>query len=292
MLDLALAGERRSIVVVGTAKNAGKTVTFNALRAAALRRGITGAVSSIGRDGEPGDALDGRAKPRVRLESGTIVALPRALVPASPALHILDLGEASALGSIVFARVMQPLTCEIGGPPSARGLRATIDRLCELAAAPAFIDGAIDRIAPLAGGDDAIVVATGAASGATIEAVAAVARDTVRRLSLPGREPASERAQVIAIDGALDALDVERLMAGAHGATVVLADPTRIAVRGKLLENFMAAFDLRCEKPLHLVAVTTSSVGPGSTLDPRRLLDAVARATGLPAFDVVAELVA
>lgn len=292
LLDVALAGGTRSVVVAGTAKNTGKTVTFNALRAAARRRGIVGAVTSIGRDGEAADALDGGTKPRVLLEAGTIVALPHDLVPRSPGLEILGLGEASALGRIVFARVRVATTCEIGGPPTARGMRATIDRLRSLCAGPVFVDGAIDRIAALAGGDDGIVLATGAASGAGVAAVAAIARDTVLRLSLPGRDPANERARVVKIAGALDARDVEALFAEERDATIVVDDPTRIAVRGKLFERLAGAFDLRCEHPLRIVACTTSSVGRDGSLDPRELVSAVARATDRPTFDVVAGLAA
>jgi hypothetical protein len=282
----------RSVIVVGTAKNAGKTTTFNALRAVAARRGVAIAVTSIGRDGEPSDALDAEPKPRVRLAPGTIVALPAGLVPRSPALAILDAGAASALGTTVFARAVLPTTCEIAGPPTARAMRATIERLRALASGPVFVDGAIDRVAALAGGDDAVILATGAASGATLARVAAIAADAVARLMLPGRDPARERERVILVTGALDALDAEELLADARGATVVVEDPTRVAVRGALFAKLRAAVDLRCVRPLRVVACTTSPVGRDASLAPRALVEAVARATGLPTFDVVADLAA
>jgi hypothetical protein len=280
----------RSVVVVGTAKNAGKTTTFNALRAVAQRRGVPIGVTSIGRDGEPTDALDAQPKPRVRLSPGTLVALPAGLVPRTPALVILDSGATGALGTTVFARVVMPTSCEIAGPPTARGMRATIDRLRTLGVGPVFVDGAIDRVAPLAGGDDAVIVATGAASGATIARVAAIAAETIARLSVPGRDPGHERDRVVRIDGALDTRDAEALLAEASGATVVIEDPTRIAVRGALFAKLRASVDLRCERPLRVVACTTSPVGRESSLSPRPLLEAVARATALPTFDVVADL--
>ncbi|HEY6235509.1 MAG TPA: hypothetical protein VIW69_10445 [Candidatus Elarobacter sp.] len=279
-------------MVVGTAKNAGKTTTFNALRAVAARHGVAIAVTSIGRDGEPSDALDAEPKPRVRLVAGTIVALPAGLAPRSPALAILDAGAESALGTMVFARVMLPTTCEIGGPPTARAMRATIERLRSLADGPVFVDGAIDRVAALAGGDDAVIVATGAASGATIARVAAVAADTVARLMLPGRDAAHERERVVVVTGALDARNAEDLIADARGATVVVEDPTRIVVHGALFTKLRAAVDLRCMRPLRVVACTTSPVGRDVALAPRALVEAVACATGLPTFDVVADLAA
>ncbi|HYW53286.1 MAG TPA: hypothetical protein VE826_04900 [Dongiaceae bacterium] len=278
--------------MVGTAKNAGKTTAFNALRAVARRRGTPVAVTSIGRDGEPSDALDSEPKPRVRLTAGTLVALPAGLLPRSPALEILGTGAESALGRIVFARVVLPVTCEIAGPPAARAMRATIDRLRALGDGVVLVDGAIDRVAALAGGDDAVIVATGAASGATVARAAAVAADTVARLTLPGRDPSRERARVVHVAGALDTRDAEDLLADARGATVVVEDPTRIAVRGALFAKLREAVDLRCERPLRVVACTTSPVGRETTLSPRALVEAVARATGLPAFDVVADLAA
>lgn len=280
------------MIVVGTAKNAGKTTAFNALRAVAHRRGVAIAVTSIGRDGEPSDALDAEPKPRVRLAPGTLVALAANLVPRSPALAIVECGAQGALGATVFARAVLPTTCEIAGPPTARAMRATIDRLRELGGGPVLVDGAIDRVAPLAGGGDAVIVATGAASGATVARVAAVAADAIARLTLPGRDPLRERARVVTVEGALDARDAEDLIANAAGATVVVADPTRIAVRGGLFAALRAAVDLRCERPLRVVACTTSPVGRDTSLPPRALVDAVARATGLPTFDVVADLAA
>jgi hypothetical protein len=292
LLDVVLGAATESIVVAGTAKNVGKTVTFNALRAAARVRGILGGVTSIGRDGEAADALDGGSKPRVRLDPGTVVALPRALVPASPALEIVDIGERSALGTIVFARVRTALSCEIGGPPTARGVRATIDRLRVLADGPVFVDGALDRLAPLAGGDDAVVVATGAQSGASVEAVAALVGEVVARLSIPGRDPAREAARVVRLAGALDARVAEELVTVGGPLTVVVDDPTRVVVRGKLFARLTARVDLRCEHPIRVVACTTSSLGRNIALDPRALVRAVAAATRRPTFDVLAGLVA
>ncbi|MDB5039836.1 MAG: hypothetical protein JWN27_562, partial [Candidatus Eremiobacteraeota bacterium] len=186
--------------------------------------------------------------------------------------------------------VVLPTTCEIAGPPTARAMRATIDTLRALCGGPVLVDGAIDRVAPLAGGDDAVIVATGAASGATVARVAAVAAELVARLTLPGRDPRRERERVVRISGALDAGDAEALLADEAGSTVVVDDPTRIAVRGALFAKLRAAVDLRCERPLRVVACTTSPVGRDSSLAPRALVDAVARATGLPTFDVVADL--
>ena len=59
-----------------------------------------------------------------------------------------------------------------------------------------------------------------------------------------------------------------------------------------MFARLRATVDLRCERPLRVVACTTSPVGRDATLPARELVEAVARATGLPAFDVVADLAA
>jgi hypothetical protein len=167
-------------------------------------------------------------------------------------------------------------------------MRATIVRLHDLCAGPVFVDGALDRMAALGGGDEAVILATGAASGATIAAVAAAAADAVLRLRTPGRDLARERATVVRLDGALGAREAEQLLADARGATVVVDDPTRITIRGAQLRALVAAVDLRCERPLRVVACTTSPVDRGVRFDARALVAAVAAATAVPTFDLVA----
>jgi hypothetical protein len=89
------------------------------------------------------------------------------------------------------------------------------------------------------------------------------------------------------VPAALDALMAEALLAHAP-QTVVVADPTRIAVKGRLFARLARHVVLRCERALRVVACTTSPDGPGGGLDPVALVRAVARATSLPAYDVLA----
>jgi uncharacterized NAD-dependent epimerase/dehydratase family protein len=284
-----------SIAVVGTAKNVGKTVTTRALVRSFVDRGAHVGLTSIGRDGEVGDALDGAAKPRLFVRAGTLVATAREVLPRSPGCEILETIGESALGSIAIVRVLHAAFFEVAGPPTATGLRDVVARLVAHGAAPAIVDGAIDRIAALAGGEDAIVVATGAESGTTVDAVARVAADLVARLQLRRYDRAQDddtAGNVVRIDGALDSLRADALFAEASGCVVVVRDPTRVLVRGRTFERLRTHVDLRCERPLRVVACTTSSVARGHALDPHRLVSAVAERTGLPTFDVLAGLAA
>ncbi|MBV9103667.1 MAG: hypothetical protein JO060_08750 [Candidatus Eremiobacteraeota bacterium] len=157
----ARAAAKRSIVVVGTAKNVGKTVTVTAMAEALERRAEAFGLCSIGHDGESLDVLEGTAKPRVFLRAGAFFVTARALLPAHPATEILEMpGEDSALGPIVVARVRTAGFFEIAGPPSAAALRRMIQRLFAHGAVTVLVDGAIDRIAAVRS-EDAIVIATG-----------------------------------------------------------------------------------------------------------------------------------
>ncbi|HEY1727008.1 MAG TPA: hypothetical protein VGG22_01355 [Candidatus Baltobacteraceae bacterium] len=162
----------RSLIVVGTAKNVGKTTTVTSLLRVADSRDLRIGLTSIGRDGEAFDAVDEAPKPRIFVEAGTIVAAGRALVPQPRTIEILDEHERSALGPIVFYRTNIPQYVEISGAPTARGMRSVIERLVHLGVDRVIVDGAIDRVAVVATGFDPLFVATGMALASTIEGVA------------------------------------------------------------------------------------------------------------------------
>jgi hypothetical protein len=170
---------KRSVIVVGTAKNVGKTTTVTALLQIAHVRGLRIGLTSIGRDGEAFDAVDEAPKPRIFVEAGTIVAAGRALLPHARSIEILDERERSALGPIVFYRTNVPQYVEISGAPTARGMRSVIERLMRIGVDRVIVDGAIDRVAVVATGTDPVIVATGMAFAPTIEAVADATKDFI-----------------------------------------------------------------------------------------------------------------
>lgn len=172
----------RSVIVVGTAKNVGKTTTVASLLRVAEARGLQVGLTSIGRDGEAFDAVDDTPKPRIFVEAGTIVAAGRALLPHPRSIDVLAEHERSALGPIVFYKTKIPQHVEISGAPTARGMRSVIDRLVDFGVDRVIVDGAIDRVAVVATGDDPIVVATGIALAAEIDVVARRTQQFIARL--------------------------------------------------------------------------------------------------------------
>jgi hypothetical protein len=59
-------------------------------------------------------------------------------------------------------------------------------------------------------------------------------------------------------------------------------------IAGRDFLQLAGRIPLRCERPLHVVAVTVAPIGRERDFDPDAFREAVARATGLPVFDVYA----
>lgn len=286
LLDLARTNGRRAVFVVGTGKNVGKTVVVRALVERAADCGLRLALASVGRDGESADVLDAFPKPRFFLRPGTIVATARDVLPRFPATELLEVTRLqSAAGVIVYGRVREAGYYELAGPPTASGIRHVVEALAALGCDQIIVDGAVDRLAALAGSDGAVVVATGAADAATpAEAVEAV-RALVAKLRIPRFDP---DAPWVKIEGALDAASAARIVAQAEGRQIVVRDPTQIAISGKAFLGIAKRLQLRCERPLDIVAVTVASIGRERYFEPREFARAIAQATHLPVFDLYA----
>jgi hypothetical protein len=285
LLALLRASGKRSFFVVGIGKNVGKTVTTRAIYEAAGDAALAVGMTSIGRDGEAVDAGDAAPKPRLWLRPGTAIATARSVLPRSPASHIVAVEDLqTAAGPLVLARVLQPAYYELVGPPTASGVRRTVDALLALADV-ALVDGAVDRVAALAGGDDAVVVACGAAAAETMQEAVDEIRALVERLAV---ERYREDRDALHVEGALTAAKAAELIAAGEARQVVVRDPTQIALTGKAAVQALRRLQVRCERPLHVVAATVASIGRKCTFEPRAFARAVGDATGLPTFDVYA----
>ncbi len=285
LLDLALATGAGTIFVVGTGRNVGKTTALRAAYEAAWRRGLRAGVASIGRDSEGSELAPSQQKPRILLHSGTVFATARASLPRSPASEILKLSRLhGAAGPLLYARAISDAVYELVGPPTASGVREIVGELrsyCELT----IVDGAVDRVAALAGMGGAIVVACGAAAGGTLQEAVDDVAGLVARLRVRAHDP---NAAAIHVEGALTASQVAAFVAARETREIVVGDPTQIALSGKAATLALARLNLRCLRPLRPIAATVASIGPQRSFEPRAFARAVAAATGLPALDVYA----
>ncbi|MDO4545942.1 MAG: hypothetical protein Q4C25_07275 [Bacillota bacterium] len=208
-----LSQKYKTISIVGMAKNAGKTTALNYLIEEAMDEGITLGVTSTGRDGESTDLVTGTDKPRVFLETDTIVSVPTQLYELADAgLEILRMTEyGSSIGQIMLCRVVSSGYVQIAGPV----INASHERMCremlELGADLVLIDGAIDRKSIAAPGtSDAIILSTGAVLSRNRKKVIEETAHTVGLYRLPCLEDGEcrdiieqhlEREQLLIIRG-------------------------------------------------------------------------------------------
>ena len=285
ILDLAEAARARCVFIVGIGKNVGKTVTARSIYEAASSRGRCTGIASVGRDGEAVDVADNVPKPRLYLHPGTVLATAREALPRSPAVQVLAVSSLqTAAGPLLYGRAMAGANYELIGPPSASGVRDVVSWLtqrCDIV----VVDGAIDRVAALAGTLGAIVVAAGAsAAGTPAEAADAIGALT-QRLTVPVYDP---RDDALHVEGALMPSRIAQLIAAREERQVVVRDPTQIALTGRASAHVFAHLRIRCVRPLTVIAATVASIGRERSFEPRAFGQAVARATGLPTFDVYA----
>lgn len=178
LAGLVIESGVRSLAVVGTAKNVGKTVTMNYLASELYARGICVGLVSSGRDGETTDSFTGEPKPSITPPEGSWVATAEGVIGSSGGfMEIADVSEnAGLLGRLVLGRVREPSPVELVGPQNAVELASVVKRLRSLGAQVVLVDGALDRAAAASPRvTDAAILATGASAGTNLAEIAETA---------------------------------------------------------------------------------------------------------------------
>ncbi len=315
-----LVAATRRLALVGLAKNTGKTETLAAILAEHAVAGRRVGVTSIGRDGEERDVIDGRiVKPRIRLVRGSLVATTDALLHASMIPHerLLRTGVRTPLGEVIVGELHEQGTIEVAGPSAAADVQAVSEAMAELGAEQVLIDGAIDRRAASSPAvADGLVMATGAVLSEDIEQVVALTTAAVELVrlpqarTLPGEEgkrivPARQlvlsgeppeiaellrtRAQesTLVVHGALGErflqglLDARRERAGRE-LRIVVGDPTKVFLSGRAPSWYRRqGIAIEVLRTIELKAITVNPVAPQSHhFDSERLRALIEEAVG------------
>lgn len=228
-----LAQKYKRISIVGMAKNAGKTTALNYLIEEAMDEGLTLGITSTGRDGESTDVVTGTEKPKVFLDTGTIVSVPTQLYDMADAgLEIMKMTDySSSLGQIMLCRVADSGYVQIAGPVINSQHMDMCEEMLALGADMVLIDGAIDRKSIAApDSSDAIILSTGAVLSRKMSKVVEETAHTVALYSLNVLENGSER-ELIEEQAECDQIIVIR------SGRAVLLDITTGLGAGKLLDN-------------------------------------------------------
>lgn len=168
----------KTISIVGTSKNAGKTVTMNHIIAEAAERGITIGLISTGRDGERRDVLTNTEKPPVYASKGSIITTVEASLGnvsenERAGVEILEVtGYHTPMGKVVLGKVLDSGYVEISGPRSSSTIRNICEMMHHAGAELVLVDGSLDRRASAAPFvSEGTVIAAGAALSRSMDAV-------------------------------------------------------------------------------------------------------------------------
>lgn len=178
----------KKIAIVGTYKNAGKTVALNEFVNIAAAKSLRMGLTSIGRDGERKDIVTDTEKPPIYVPKGTFVATAEAsLLNFTTPYEIIDVTPfQTAIGRVVVCEVLEDGFIEIAGPDSNSEIVKVCDFMLDLGANVVFIDGALSRKTQASPSvADGVILSTGAVLSRSMDVVVEKTRHTVKMLTLP-----------------------------------------------------------------------------------------------------------
>jgi hypothetical protein len=142
----------KTIGVIGTAKNTGKTTTLFFLIKKLIERDSIICLTGIGYDGEEIDNITNLPKPRLFLEQNTFVATSEKCLHNSDAkFDILEeTSFTTALGKIFLVKISEPGLMVIAGPNTKKGLNELLTLAKEKTKCDILlVDGSLNRISPM-----------------------------------------------------------------------------------------------------------------------------------------------
>ncbi len=200
-----LSKNYKTLSIVGMAKNAGKTTALNYLIEEAMDEAIRLGITSTGRDGETTDLVTTTEKPKVYLDTDTIVSVPTQLYDLAEAgLEIVKKTKYNtSIGQIMLCRVAEPGYVQIAGPVATLDTKRMYTEMFELGCELILIDGAIDRKS-IASPEtsDAVILSTGAVLSRNLKKVVEETAHIIGLYTLP--ETNDEKARELIESGDKD----------------------------------------------------------------------------------------
>jgi len=244
-MDFVKGLKDRTVFIVGSRKNAGKTTFLNyALNR--LRGSAPVGALSVGVDGEAQDQVFGNPKPQIRAERGDLLLCAEtALAAADLHYEILNVYPfRTAIGRPVLLRALRPGRAEISGPENNEQLREILSDMRRHGAGTVLVDGAVDRITQVAAGGKAAFVYVARVEPENLDSSAAAIRLVWSAAAVPLCRAGEKLPDpVIIIDGALTpgrlpGKDVK-------GGTLVIEDLTKIFLSWAQWSELKNRFELR-----------------------------------------------
>ncbi len=260
----------QSIAIIGLAKNAGKTVSFNKLSAAAVTANLKLALVSYGRDGEKIDAVTLKEKPPILVPEGAFFATTFPLVKESglQSKVIAETGIKTLLGEVKVFQSLESGEIELAGVNSVTKVKK-IKQLLPSEVDLLLLDGALDRRSSarpeLAAG---FILATGAVTGQNCKEVIKKTSNYLQKLSL-ARQNSNGKLEKISIEGALTDLLAKEILSQIKtpkhslAREIVIQDGTKNFLSRQMSTQLQkAGFKITVKKPVQLLAITVNPFRP------------------------------
>ncbi len=196
---------RRTVAVVGLAKNTGKTTTLNAVISVAAVGQLLVGLTSAGRDGESIDEVTGLEKPSIWVPAGTLFVTAKETLAHCCAHRIVrEIPINTPLGGLVLCMTTSDGEVEVAGASTRADIETSIRLMQEQGAQLTLIDGSAGRTFSCAPSvAQGTILATGAAFSSSMERVVAHTAHFINLLELSPPPPhiLRQAEQVIAVRG-------------------------------------------------------------------------------------------
>lgn len=234
----------KTLGILGTAKNTGKTTTLNAVIKCLSKYRL--AITSIGFDGENMDFITGLPKPKVLVDQGMIVATTDKGERYSTAKMglLLQTNIKTAMGTVGIYRVKEPGTAVLVGPNRGSELKTLIDQIERFEAELLMVDGAVNRMIPFQSVEN-IIIATGASRSTEVENLLTETLTMIRCFELPTIEPDN----FYRIRNLITKHDVDAL----HGKDKILVEGVMASEALKHLLLLEKKIKLLFSSPMHIL---------------------------------------
>lgn len=189
--------KHRSISIVGTEKNVGKTETLNYVLRQLKDAETTLSITSIGIDGEGIDQVSQTSKPEIILYPGMEFVTSEKHYFQKQLLSEIKYVDShrTSLGRLITAKVITAGKVLLSGPAETAGLVRIIEQNKARGIHLTLIDGALSRLSlasPVV--SDAIILATGAAYSIVISTIVKRMVHLYTLMSLPTVSPLEKQA--------------------------------------------------------------------------------------------------
>ncbi|MCK9254356.1 MAG: hypothetical protein M0Q45_07220 [Bacteroidales bacterium] len=219
----------KSLAIIGTEKNTGKTECLNHIIQALKHSNKTIAITSIGLDGESLDQVTETPKPEIEIYQNTIfLSSEKHFSQKQITAEILNVSEKqTALGRLVTARAIDTGKLIFSGPPDTKWLKEEIQNSQKYGVDLFLVDGALSRKSTASPSvTESMILTTGAALSANIPNLVKKTKLLTELIKLPIFE-SNLIDELLQIENGVWAIDSENIIHNLEIQSSLLLNKTK-----------------------------------------------------------------